>query len=68
MKERLIAGGFAGLVGAAVQGIFDSLAKGLGMTDRVFIDFSQALFSQGLFETAGAGRYRHVLAPILAAW
>lgn len=50
MRERLIAGGFAGLTGAAVQGIFESLAKAFELGDRVFIDFSQALFAHRLFE------------------
>ncbi len=52
MRERLIAGGFAGLAGAAVQGIFDSLAKALRLADRVFLDFFQVLFARELFEGA----------------
>lgn len=43
VKDRLIAGGLAGIIGAAVQQAYGLTVKAIGITDRAFIDFAEVL-------------------------
>jgi hypothetical protein len=43
MKDRVIAGALAGVIGAVLQDIYGCLIKFFGLTDRGFIDFARAV-------------------------
>ena len=43
-EDRLIAGAFSGVIAATTQAAYGFIVKGLGLTDRAFIDFSKTLF------------------------
>jgi hypothetical protein len=43
MKDRIIAGTLAGIIGAVLQDIYGYLVKVFGLTDRGFIDFARAV-------------------------
>ncbi len=46
-NDRLIAGAIAGVSGSVVQNIYGQVVKGLGITDRAFLDFAEvALLSR----------------------
>ena len=55
MKDKMMAGALAGVIGAFLQDIYGYFVKAGGLTDRGFIDFARAviLFStdDGLLET-----------------
>ncbi len=39
-KDRLVAGGLAGAIGAFVQSVYGTITKAIGITDRTFYDFA----------------------------
>jgi len=43
MKDRLVAGGVAGLIAIIISNIYGLTSKALGFTDRIFIDFAKVL-------------------------
>ena len=43
MKDWIIAGTSAGIIGAVLQDIYGYLIKVFGLTDRGFIDFARAM-------------------------
>ena len=46
-NDRLIAGAIAGISASVVQNIYGQVVKGLGITDRAFLDFAEvALLSR----------------------
>ncbi len=50
MKDRLVAGGLAGIIGAIVQNIYGFAVKGLRLTDRTFADFAEVIVTFKSFE------------------
>lgn len=52
MKDRLVAGGLAGMIAGAVQYAYGLLALNLGMTDRIFGQFSDILFGGQVYTGA----------------
>jgi hypothetical protein len=40
-NDRISAGALAGIIGAVVQNIYGQIVKGLGITDRAFLDFAK---------------------------
>lgn len=48
-KDWIMAGGIAGIVGGIVNSIFGWTVKALGLTDRVFLDFSAILLAKKVF-------------------
>ncbi len=49
VKDRLVAGGLAGIIGAALQQAYGLIAKAIGITDRAFIDFAEILVLSKIF-------------------
>ncbi len=49
VKDRLVAGGLAGIIGAALQQAYGLTAKAIGITDRAFIDFAEILVLSRIF-------------------
>ncbi len=45
MKDRLIAGGFAGAVAGLIQNLYGNLVKFLGVSDRAFADFALVMIT-----------------------
>jgi hypothetical protein len=43
MKDKMITGAFAGIIGAVLQDIYGYLSKVIGLTDRGYIDFARAV-------------------------
>jgi len=48
-KDRLVAGGLAGAIGALVQNAYGQSAKALKLTDRAFIDYAEVLLAHKVF-------------------
>ena len=48
-KDRLVAGGLAGLIGALVQNAYGQTTKALGITDRTFIDFAETMLVREVY-------------------
>ena len=47
IRDRIVAGGIAGISASVIQNIYGQLIKGAGLTDRAFLDFAEiALFGQ----------------------
>ncbi len=48
-KDRLVAGGLAGLIGSLVQNGYGQLTKVLGITDIAFIDFAEVFLAREVY-------------------
>ena len=55
MKDRLIAGGLAGLAAGITQNIYGVFVKGLGITDRAFSDFAAVVVMHTIQPSLVAG-------------
>lgn len=67
--DRFIAGAVAGVSGSVVQNIYGQVVKGLGITDRAFLDFAEAaLFGRiyGGFFGFVAGTISHLVFGMFA--
>lgn len=49
MKDRLVAGGLAGLIGGAVQNIFSIIAKNLGWAEHTFSEYAIVVLTHRLY-------------------
>ncbi len=49
VKDGLVAGGLAGIIGAALQQAYGLIAKAIVITDRAFIDFAEILVLSRIF-------------------
>lgn len=49
MEDRLVVGGIAGLIGAAIQNIYSFFIKGLNLADYTYSDFATTVLTGKVF-------------------
>ncbi len=55
LKDRLIAGGLAGLIAGVIQNAYGAIVKAVGITDRSFSDFAEVLVMNKTAQTITGG-------------
>ncbi len=49
LKDRLVAGGLAGIIAGLIQYAYGLTVKGLGLTDRIFGQFSDVIYTARIY-------------------